>query len=271
MVRRPKPFGTFTTSLLWTDEYVSQKMLEYHLNEELDVASRKPEFIDRSAAWLVSRFGLGPRRAVCDFGCGPGLYASRLARSGAEVTGVDFSRRSIEHARAAAKGEGLEIDYILGDYLEFRTKKKFDLIIIIFCDFCALGPDRRRRLLTGFREMLKPGGSVVLDYFTPEFFSAFKEKTAYNHLPAGGFWSPEPYHVFQFSHKYPDLNLTLSKFVIYEENRTREIYNWLQCFSPESMEEEFKAAGFGSVEHLGDVAGEPPSQDSPEAALAAWR
>ncbi len=271
MARRPRPFEAMTTALLWTDEYVSKKMLEYHLNEEVDAASRNPGFIDRSAAWLISRFGLGPGSAVCDMGCGPGLYTSRLARSGTKVTGVDFSRRSLEHARSQAREEGLEIDYIHRNYLEFRTDRRFDLVTMIFCDFCALNPDQRSRLLGAFRELLKPGGAVVLDYFSPEFFSAFQEKASYKYLPPGGFWSPEPYHVFQFNHKYPDLRLTLSKYVIYEKDRTREIYNWLQCFSPESIEEEFRGAGFGTLEHYGDVAGGPPAPDSPEQALAAWK
>ncbi|MFN8598182.1 MAG: class I SAM-dependent methyltransferase [Anaerolineae bacterium] len=51
--------------------------------------------IDRSVRWLIRTLALQPGEAVLDLGCGPGLYASRLATAGLRVTGVDYSRRSI--------------------------------------------------------------------------------------------------------------------------------------------------------------------------------
>ena len=52
---RPKPFEFYTAAVLWTDPHTSKQMLEYHLNESLDLASRNPEFIDRSAGWIASQ------------------------------------------------------------------------------------------------------------------------------------------------------------------------------------------------------------------------
>ena len=85
---RPAPFGHYSAADLWTDEYTSSKMLAFHLNGSIDLSSRKTEFIDRSARWIVSRFGLNEKKSVADFGCGPGLYTTRLAASGATVTGI---------------------------------------------------------------------------------------------------------------------------------------------------------------------------------------
>ena len=34
---RPKPFQYYTAGDLWTDEHTSKKMLEYHLNETVDL------------------------------------------------------------------------------------------------------------------------------------------------------------------------------------------------------------------------------------------
>src|SRR5512144_1722404 len=87
---RPKPFEIYTVSELWTDEYTSKQMLSFHLNGENDVASRKFSFIDRSTNWITSRFELCEGKAVADFGCGPGLYTQRLARTKAAITGIDF-------------------------------------------------------------------------------------------------------------------------------------------------------------------------------------
>ena len=87
---RPKPFEFYTASDLWTDEHTSKQMLSFHLNEDLDVSSRNAAFIDRAVEWIVSRFNVGSGTKIADFGCGPGLYAARLAQMQAAVTGIDF-------------------------------------------------------------------------------------------------------------------------------------------------------------------------------------
>ena len=102
---RPKPFQYYTASDLWTDEHTSKQMLAFHLNGDIDISSRKTQFINRSVEWIVSEFDISSESKVADFGCGPGLYASRLAKYGAQVTGIDFSARSIEYAKQAAAGD----------------------------------------------------------------------------------------------------------------------------------------------------------------------
>jgi len=44
---RPEPFQFYTANALWTDEHTSQMMLEYHLDESVDLSSRNKEFIER--------------------------------------------------------------------------------------------------------------------------------------------------------------------------------------------------------------------------------
>jgi 2-polyprenyl-3-methyl-5-hydroxy-6-metoxy-1,4-benzoquinol methylase len=176
--RRPACFEHYTAADLWTDEHTSSKMLAFHLDGSIDVSSRKTEFIDRSAAWLISRFGLAEGRAVADFGCGPGLYTSRPAASGASVTGINFSDRSIQHARELSPGQGLSVDYVHANYLEFESEKRFDLITMIMCDYCVLSPAQRRLMLDKFRKHLRPGGAVLLDVYSLSAFAAGEETTS---------------------------------------------------------------------------------------------
>ena len=100
---RPKPFEFYTADDLWTDDHTSKKMLEYHLNESIDLSSRNKAFIDQSVKWIMSYFGINEHTRIADFGCGPGLYTTRFARAGASVIGIDFSARSIQYAREAAE------------------------------------------------------------------------------------------------------------------------------------------------------------------------
>ena len=109
---RPKPFQFYTADELWTNEHTSKKMLEYHLNESIDLSSRNKEFIALSANWIMSHFGIDAETKIADFGCGPGLYTVLFAERNANVTGIDFSKRSIEYARKRANQKGLDIDYI---------------------------------------------------------------------------------------------------------------------------------------------------------------
>ncbi|HQL98165.1 MAG TPA: class I SAM-dependent methyltransferase, partial [Smithella sp.] len=129
----PEPFQVYTAADLWTDEHTSKQMLRFHLDEELDASSRNIAFIDRSVDWIISRFNIDAEKKIADFGCGPGLYTTRLARRHAVVTGIDFSKRSIQYAQEMATWEKLPIRYVNRNYLDFETDERFDLILMIMC------------------------------------------------------------------------------------------------------------------------------------------
>lgn len=266
---RPAPFEFYTAEELWTDEHTSKKMLEYHLNESIDLSSRNMEFIYRSVKWIVSRFGVDENSSIADFGCGPGLYTTRLAEHGAEVTGIDFSRRSIEYAKQVAKEKGLDINYIQHNYLEFDTRQRFDLIIMIFCDFCALSPIQRQALLAKFHTLLNSGGAVLLDVHTLNIYKGKEEAASYERNQLDGFWSPDDYYGFVNTFKYDQEKVTLDKYSIIERERVRVVYNWLQYFSQESLRGEFEESGFAVEAFYSDVSGTKFSPDSPDMAVVA--
>ncbi len=252
---RPKPFEFYTANELWTDEYTSQQMLEFHLNDEVDLSSRNTEFINRSVDWIVNQFGVGEGTKIADFGCGPGLYTTRLAGWNADVTGIDFSVRSLQYAEKTAKEKGLDVRYIHQNYLELETKNKFDLILLIMCDYCALSPKQRKKLLKMFNELLYPGGSVLLDVHSLEAFNQREEKAIYEANLLDGFWSAKPYYGFLNTFVYRKEKIVLDKYTLYEEGRTRTIYNWLQYFSQESLLKELNASGFEVQGTYANVAG----------------
>lgn len=266
---RPAPFQFYTAKELWTNEHTSKKMLEYHLNEFLDLSSRNKDFIDRSLKWIVSYFGIDANTIVADFGCGPGLYTTQLAEKNANVTGIDFSERSIRYAKETAAQKGLNIDYVCQDYLEFETEKRFDLITMIMCDFCALSPMQRKKMLTKFYRFLNVGGSVLLDVYSLNAFEQKEEVSTYEYMQLNGFWSSENYYGFLNTFKYDEEKVILDKYTIIEEARTHTVYNWLQYFSPGSLRKEFEESGFKIEEYYSDVAGTVFSPESVEFAIIA--
>ena len=266
---RPAPFQFYTADELWANEHTSKQMLEYHLNDSIDVSSRNKSFIERSVGWIVTQFGVNNKNEIADFGCGPGLYTIRLAKQGAKVTGIDFSENSLKYAKEAADQEGVNIDYIHENYLNLETSKRFDLIIMIMCDFCALSPGQRKILLAKFSSILKPGGSVLLDVYSLNSFNQKVESATYEFNQLNGFWSANDYYCFVNSFKYDKEKVTLDKYTIIDESQTRVVYNWLQHFSKESLQDEFAANGLTVEEIYSDVAGAPFSPDSTEIAIVA--
>ena len=238
--RKPEPFEVYSADALWTDEHISKNMLKLHLDGSIDAASRNFEFIERSVSWITEHFGLGPGSRALDFGCGPGLYTNRFAEKGIRVTGIDFSVRSLEYARDAARSRNLEAEYISANYLEFDTGEKFDIVTMIMCDFSVLSPRERKLMLSKFGRLLKPGGKIILDVHSLHYFEEITESHRCERNYMDRFWSPEDYWCFVNSFKY---------------EREKVIYNWLQCYFPDSLRKELEECGLSVIELLGDVAG----------------
>lgn len=267
--KRPDPFEFYTAADLWADEHTSRQMLRFHLNESIDTSSRRIEFINRSVDWITSRFSINKETMIADFGCGPGLYTIRLAQKQALVTGIDFSPNSIEHARNAAREKDLSIDYACQNYLEYSTDKRFDLIIMIMCDFCALSPEQRRQILQKFRTHLRPDGSILFDVYTLNAFKARQKTSVCEINLLNGFWSPNRYYGFLNSFKYEDEKVVLDKYSIFEANQSKTIYNWLQYFSVEGLKSELLDCGFIVTDLYSDVAGNTYDWQGNEMAVVA--
>jgi len=268
---RPAPFEYYTAEELWTDEHTSEQMLKFHLDGTVDASSRSAAFISRSVDWIVSYFNIGEGTRIIDFGCGPGLYARELAVKKADVTAIDFSKRSVSHARQVAIREGLRIRYINGNYLDFETDDHFDLAMMIMCDFCALSPVQRTKMLDRFHRILEPGGSVLLDVYSLKAFERRREESKCEDGLLDGFWSPERYYGFLNIFRYDEERVVLDKYTVIEASMTRTIYNWLQYFSPESLEAEFASSGFKVDRLFSDVAGTPFDPESDEFAVVATK
>jgi len=266
---KPEPFQYYTANDLWTDEHISKQMLKYHLNESVDISSRKGQFIQKSVDWMIQRFQIDDNKSIVDFGCGPGLYTNKLAKRGAVVTGIDFSKRSLEYAAKIAESSGLTVDYIHCDYLQYDTEKQFDLISMIYCDFCALSPKQRKKLLELFHKILKEDGSILLDVHTLNAFSNKKEVAGYAFNYMNHFWSSEDYFCFYNTFLYEQEKVSLDQYAIIKKDATNDIYNWLQYYSKEAIIREFKENNFKVKEIYSDVAGTAYHSESNDMAIVA--
>ena len=268
---RPAPFSAFTTPEFWDDAHISARMLALHLDPDAVPASRPHAFIDRSVTWIVDVLGLRPGHRVLDLGCGPGLYACRLARRGIHVTGIDVSRRSVAHASAVARAERLPAEFHRANYLEADLGAGFDAVLLVYEDFCALSPEQRTPLLVAAARALTPGGALVMDVTAAPRFDQEDPCEVHERDLMGGFWAPSPYEGTHERWTYPELRLVLDRYTIRTPTQVRQFWNWLHCLTPAQVTAELTAAGLGVPELFGDVAGAPYDAAAPAFAVVSRR
>jgi SAM-dependent methyltransferase len=190
--RPPEPWGD-ADKIPWSAPAFSARMLREHLSQDHDRASRRGERIDRQVRWLHEEvLGAVPGR-VLDLGCGPGLYAARLARLGHECVGIDYSPASIEHARSEAAREGLRCEYHQRDLREGGFGCGFDLALLIFGELNAFRPSEAAAILGETQRALAPGGPLVLEVHEERFVRDVGRRAPTWFSAARGLFSDEPY------------------------------------------------------------------------------
>ena len=110
---------------------------------------------------------IAPGRAL-DLGCGTGTNSLYLARHGWTVTGVDFARPAIAHARAKAAAAGDDIAsrvrFLQGDvtHLEaLHLSGPFDLVLDMGC-FHGVSPEGRGRYAAQVARLTRAGTLLLL-------------------------------------------------------------------------------------------------------------
>lgn len=102
---------------------------------------------------------LEPGRAL-DLACGEGRNAIWLASLGWRVLGVDFSDVAIEKARTRAEREGVRVDFVCADLLEYEpAPEAYELVLLLYFHLPAAG---RRHVLATAADALAPGGTFLL-------------------------------------------------------------------------------------------------------------
>lgn len=252
--REPRPFE-LGSHPLWTDEHVSAGMLAAHLDPGTDAASRRPESVDATVAWLADRLPAGAR--VLDLGCGPGLYTRRLAQAGFDVVGVDYSARSIEYARV----HGGPARYILGDYRELTMAAKFDAVLLIYLDLGTFSPPDRHGIFERVRGWLTAGGVFLFDVAGPAHRAGSEHRRDWG-VADDGFWAPEPHAWLTRTIHYPEQSLYLDEHVVATATGLRVYRVWERCFTPESIRAELATAGLAVQALYSDLCGSPHTESS---------
>jgi SAM-dependent methyltransferase len=177
----------------WSDPDFSRRMLAEHLSQEHDAASRRTELIEQHVGWIHRDVLAGRRTKILDLGCGPGLYASRLASLGHECVGVDYSPASIEHARHEARGSDLSVEYVESDIREADYGNGFGLVMLISGELNVFRPEDARLILRKAHAALDPGGTLLVEAQTEETVQASGYRRPFWTAADEGLFSDRPH------------------------------------------------------------------------------
>jgi demethylmenaquinone methyltransferase/2-methoxy-6-polyprenyl-1,4-benzoquinol methylase len=150
----------------------------------------------RDARWkdvLVRMAAVQPGERALDLACGTGDIASRLYAAGADVAGLDLTRRML--ALAARKHQHCGIRWICADMLDLPLADASQRIVTVGYGLRNV-PDLPRSL-TEIRRVLAPGGRVLsLDFTLPPQPAVRRAYLAYLRVVGGA--------VGQWLHDDPD-------------------------------------------------------------------
>jgi len=255
--RRPDLYES-STSTFWDDEHISKSMLEAHLNPELEAATRKHDFVKRSAEWIANIANPAKRPRLLDLGCGPGIYADLFAQKDFDVTGIDLSPRSIKYAK---RNTDNSIKYICQNYLDINYAQAFDVVTLIYCDFGVLCAADRKTLLRKIYSALKEAGLFIVDVCSLAQYEGWEENHTWSFCN-GGFWSTEPYACLYSFYRYDNCRTYDQQYVIVEKEAVSCFNIWNHAFTPDELCADFADAGFKSTQLFGSVAGEDYTNQS---------
>ncbi|MEU8110210.1 class I SAM-dependent methyltransferase [Nonomuraea muscovyensis] len=151
---------------------------------------RLPEHYQPLLDHLARAAEVRPGERVLDVGTGTGALAVRLARAGAEVTGVDLAPALVDTARRLAGEEGLAVGYEVGDAeaLPFGDAS-FDVVTSSVGSIFAPDHEAVARELA---RVCRPGGRVVLGHWSSErgVVDMFRVMAPFMPAPPPGAGSP---------------------------------------------------------------------------------
>ncbi|MCG8636622.1 MAG: class I SAM-dependent methyltransferase [Desulfobacterales bacterium] len=232
------------TAIMWTDDHISKQLLDVHLSQDTDLASRKTPAIESTVNWILGRVPENPLD-ILDLGCGPGLYTERLAQRGHRVTGVDFSSGSIAHAKASAREKGLGITYLNRDYLTLDSEERYDLVMMIFTDFGVLAPDDRCSLLKKIHNALRPDGIFIFDVLNTGWNS--QPRPGSWETSESGFWRPCPHLVLNRGFYYETEGVALDQHIVLDDKGIEVYRFYIHTFSHGDIETLAADHGFQSA------------------------
>jgi SAM-dependent methyltransferase len=242
----------------WHDPQFSRRMLEEHLSQEHDAASRRFEKVEQHVDWIHRQVLSGKPTRILDLGCGPGFYTSRLARLGHECVGIDFSPASIAYARVEALGAGLRCTYLQEDIRVAEYGSGFGLVMLIFGEFNVFTPVDARGILNKAYHALEDNGLLLLEPHTYAAVCEMGHRSPSWYSAESGLFSDRPYLCLQEYFWDAERETATTRYFVINASTgsvTRHA-DTMQAYTDEGYRSLLAECGFGEPEIYPSLTGE---------------
>ncbi len=209
---------------------------------------------DGDVTAILTHVGTPAYTRVLDLGCGPGAHAIAFARRGHLVTGVDTSRRLLDRARAAARREQAEVEWVEADMREFRRPAGFDLVCSLYASFGYFDDRGNREVLENLHASLAPGGALVLDVSGREAASR-QGPHERQHEIEGALY-------LERCRGEADWSRLISDWTVVREGARSEFRVTQRLYSGAELRDLLRSVGFADVRIAGSLNGETPYDES---------
>lgn len=254
IVTRPQQVGPWTEvdKIPWHEPGFSRRMLREHLSQEHDMASRRFAIVEEHVRWIHQHVLQERPARILDLGCGPGLYASRLAKLGHSCVGIDYSPASIEYAKEQAAEQQLDCNYVNGDMRTTDFGAGFDLAMMVFGELNVFHPSDARTILKKARAALAPGGVLILEPHRFDVVEQVGRQSPSWRSAESGLFSDTPHIWLEESFWNPQSNTAVQCFYVIDAGTgdvTRHGQT-IQAYTDQQYQDLLTDCGFESVELL---------------------
>jgi SAM-dependent methyltransferase len=234
----------------WNDPGFSARMLREHLTQEHDAASRRFKIVDAHVRWIHEEVLKAEPSRILDLGCGPGLYANRLAALGHTSVGIDFSPASIAYAREQAARDGLDVTYIEGDIRTADYGEGHDLVMQIFGEFNVFRRAEARVILETAYRVLVPGGRLLLEPHTFEAVRGIGLQPSSWYSAQTGLFSEEPHLCLEENFWDAESHVAIERYYIVDAatGKVTRHSSSMQAYSEREYRDLLAGCGFAEIE-----------------------
>jgi SAM-dependent methyltransferase len=247
----------------WNDPDFSRRMLQEHLSQAHDAASRRAEIIEKHVDWIHHAVLAGRPAKILDLGCGPGLYTSRFARLGHTCAGIDFSPASIAYAREQARLEDLRCAYFQHDIRTADYGIGYDLVMLIFGEFNVFSPADAEQILKKAHGALTDTGQLLIEPHTYAAVRKIGEQPASWFTADSGLFSERPHLCLTESFWDEERGVATKRYFIVDAS-TAEVTRHaasMQAYTNEDYRALLESCGFGGVTFHPSLEGNPAATE----------
>ena len=230
----------------WDDAAFSRRILQEHLTQEHDAASRRKAEIKKQVTWIHRAVLGGTPTYILDLGCGPGLYAAPFTKLGHHYTGIDFSPACIDHAIETAPAQS---DYRLGDIRSVDYGEGYGLVLYIFGALNIVRSEDALTVLKKAHAALAPGGQIVVEASTLDAVDQIGNQPSMWYSAEAGLFCDVPHLCLMENFWDEDSSTATERFYIVESASGQVTHHAASTvgYTEEQLAEMLEAAGFRNI------------------------